>query len=144
MALPALHRLKEAVAVGVGDAERVVDDVGVAVPRLPVERIGHERIGAHHAPDQRIVHPAVEVNEADIGQLLLAGEAADGLAGDAAGGIIRPGGEAPLAPSVIRVALDDGAGGALDALHRMWKRCAGNRIRVGADVRLRQQVADGS
>ena len=102
MALPALHRLKEAVAVGVGDAERVVDDVGVAVPRLPVERVGHERIGAHHAPDQGVVHPAVEVNEADIGQLFLAGEAADGLAGDAAGGIVRPGGEAPLAPSVIR------------------------------------------
>ena len=54
MALPALHRLKEAVAVGIGDAERVVDDVGVAAPRLPVGRVGHERVGADHAADQRV------------------------------------------------------------------------------------------
>jgi hypothetical protein len=31
--------------VGVGEGERVVDDVGVAVPRLPVHRVGHERLG---------------------------------------------------------------------------------------------------
>lgn len=34
-------------------------------------------------------------------------------------------------------------GGAADALHLMGQCRAGHRIRVGADVRLRQQVADG-
>src|SRR5262249_38679415 len=32
---------EEAVARGVGEGERVVDDVAVAVPGLPVERVGH-------------------------------------------------------------------------------------------------------
>lgn len=34
-------------------------------------------------------------------------------------------------------------GGAADALHRMRQCRAGHWIRVGADLRLRQQVADG-
>jgi hypothetical protein len=52
---------------------------------------------SHHPPDQRVVHAAVEMHEADIGKLFLAGAAARGLAGEAAGRIIRPGWEPPRA-----------------------------------------------
>jgi DNA invertase Pin-like site-specific DNA recombinase len=51
--VPKAAQSKETVAVGVREGERVIDDVGVAVPRLPVHRVGHERVGAHHAADQR-------------------------------------------------------------------------------------------
>ena len=107
---PAAHS-EEAVAVGVGEGERVVDDVAVAVPRLPVQRVGHERVGAHHAADQRVVDPAVQMHEADIGQLLLAGEAARGLASavEVAGRVVGAVGEAPLAPGVVAQAFGDGA-----------------------------------
>jgi hypothetical protein len=47
------------------------------------------------------------MHEADIVQLLLAGEAARGLAGEAAGRVVCPGREAPLAPGVIGVAFYD-------------------------------------
>jgi hypothetical protein len=105
---PAAHS-EEAVAIGVGEGERVVDDVAVAVPRLAVQRVGHERVGAHHAADQRVVDPAVQVHKADIVKLLLAGEAARGLAGDVAGRVVRPVRVAPLAPGVVAQALGDGA-----------------------------------
>ena len=49
------------------------------------------------------------MDEADR-QLLLAGKAARGLAGDAAGRIVRPVGEAPLAPGVVGQSLDHRAG----------------------------------
>jgi hypothetical protein len=66
----------------------------------------HHRIGADHASNQRVVETAVEVDEADVGELLLAGEAAGRLAG----GRIAVGaaGVVPLAPGVVAVALDNG------------------------------------
>ena len=49
------------------------------------------------------------MDKADLGELLMAGEAACGLAGQAAGGIVLAAREAPLAPGVIGKALDNRA-----------------------------------
>jgi len=60
------------------------------------------------------------MNEADAGQHLLAGEAADALTGDAAArivGAVVP--EAPLAPRVVGVALDRRAA-RVTCLKRWW------------------------
>jgi hypothetical protein len=95
-----------AVAGGIGVGERVVPDVGVAVPGLPVERIAHHRIGAGHAADVRVVDAPVEMHERDAGQHLLPGEAARRLTRDAVGRIVAtvvP--ETPLAQRVVGVAL---------------------------------------
>ena len=56
--------------------------VGIAVlvhVRARVERVLDERIGAHEAADGRVVDAAVHVDEADLLQVLVAGEAAAGL-----------------------------------------------------------------
>jgi hypothetical protein len=45
------------------------------------------------------------MHQADVVKLLLGGEAARGLAGEAAGGIVGAVGEAPLAPGILAVAL---------------------------------------
>ena len=49
---------------------------------------------------------AVHVHEADGVELLVAGEAAAGLAGDRAGGIVAAVGVAALAPCIVREALE--------------------------------------
>jgi len=78
-----------AVAGGIRIGEGVVVDIGIAVPGLAVERVAHHRVGAEHAADIRIVDPPVEVHDADVGQELLAGEAADGLADDAVDAVVE-------------------------------------------------------
>ena len=99
----------EAVAAGVGEVERAVADVAVAVPALRAERALRHRIGGAEAGQQRVVDAAVHVHEADGVELLVAGEAAAGLAGDGAGGIVAAVGVAALAPGVVAQALEHGA-----------------------------------
>jgi hypothetical protein len=78
------------VAARIGEGERVVGDVGVAVPRLRIARIGHGRVGAEHAPEERVprvrlrrpegrLQPAVQVHKARDRKFLPRGEAARGV-----------------------------------------------------------------
>src|SRR5262249_7671363 len=81
----AAENIREQVeAVRIGEGERVVADIGIAVPALRIERIRDCRIGAGEARKQRVVDAAVQMHEAANRELLLAGEAPRGLAGDAA------------------------------------------------------------
>jgi hypothetical protein len=75
---------ESAVPIRVRERQRVVADIGIAVPALRAFRLAHHRIGTGKARDQRIVDAAVVVNERDVGELFLAGIAARDGAGDAA------------------------------------------------------------
>src|SRR5580704_545133 len=67
---------------GGGSRIRIQPSLGDGQPSgLRIERIRHGWIGADHAPERRVVDPAVEVNEAADAELLLSGEAARGVAG---------------------------------------------------------------
>src|SRR4051794_11614976 len=99
---------QEAVARRVGEVDRAIADVAVAVPTLRGERALGRRVCRAEAGEQRVVHAAVHVHEADGVELLVAGEATAGLAGDGAGRIVGAVGVAALAPGVIREALEDG------------------------------------
>ena len=59
-----------------------VADVAVAVPALGGERVLRHRVGRAEPRQQRVVDPPVHVDQAHLGQVLVAGEAARGLAGD--------------------------------------------------------------
>ncbi len=93
----------EAVAGGVGEVERAVADIGIAVPALRGERVLRHRIGGAEATEQGIVDAAVHVHQANVVQLFVAGEAARGLAGQAACRVVGAIGVPPFAPGVPRV-----------------------------------------
>ena len=99
----------EAIAGRIGEVQRAVADIGVAVPALRRERVLRGRIGGAEAAQHRVVDTAIHMYQANIGELLMAGEAARRLAGDTAGRIILAIGETALAPGIIREALNDGA-----------------------------------
>lgn len=50
--------------------------------------MGDDAVGAGEAADQRIIEPRVEMDQPDLGEMLLAGDAAAGRAVEAAGGIV--------------------------------------------------------
>jgi hypothetical protein len=72
----------ETVARGIGEVERAVADVRVAVPALRGEWALGGRIRGAEASQQRVVDAPVHVHEADLVELLVTGEATVGLAGD--------------------------------------------------------------
>lgn len=69
----------EAVAGWIGEVDRGVADVQVAVPALREERALRHGVGGREPRQQRIVDAAVHVREGDGVVLLVAGEAAAGL-----------------------------------------------------------------
>ena len=93
----------------VGEGERVVENVAVTVERLAVEGAGDDSVRALEARHGRIVKPRVEVDQADIGDVFLEGEAPRGGVRDGARGIGAVG-IAPLAPGIIGQALGHRAG----------------------------------
>ncbi len=100
---------QEAVAGRIGERERVVAHIGVAVPVLRVEGTFGRRVWRREPRQQGIVDAAIEMDKATDRQFLLAGKAARGLAGDATGRIIRAVGKAALAPGVVGEPLHDQA-----------------------------------
>src|SRR5258708_15722668 len=76
-------------------------DIGVAVPAPRAKGTFRDRVSRSEPREQGIVDAAVQVNEAGDRKLLLAGEAARGLAGDAAGSVVAAVRIAALAPDVI-------------------------------------------
>src|SRR5258706_2339396 len=82
----------------VGEVEGIVGGVAVAVVSLQIRRALNRRVGGDEAPQERIVDAAVHVNELQLIEVFVTGEAAVG--GDAEDGVIGVGGavgEAPLA-----------------------------------------------
>jgi len=63
-------------------------DIGLAVPALGAKGIFRDRVRRCEPREQRIVDAAAQVNEAGDREFFLAGEAARGVAGDAAGGVV--------------------------------------------------------
>jgi hypothetical protein len=95
------------------ERERIIEDIGVAVVRLPIVVVRHGRISRHHLADDGLVDAAVHVHEADGVELLVAGVAAGDLAGEGLARIERvilAGRRAALAPGVEAVALHHRAG----------------------------------
>ena len=46
-----------------GEGQRVVADIGIAVPALRVQRVGHGRVGADKPREQGIVTAPFEMHE---------------------------------------------------------------------------------
>jgi hypothetical protein len=89
--------------------KRIVSRLAIPVPALRAVLIRRLGIGRGEPCDHRVIYPTIHMDEADFGELLMAGEAACGLAAKAAGRIVLATGKAPLAPGIIGQALDDGA-----------------------------------
>ena len=64
--------------------------------------MGDDAVGAGEAADQRIIEPRIVVDQPDLGEMLLAGEAAAGRAVETAGRC--PVGVAALAPGIVGIA----------------------------------------
>jgi len=90
---------------GIGELERIVVDIAVAVEMLAVQQVLDDRVDAGELGELGVVNPGIHMHEADAGQLFLVRIAARGAARDAAGRVIRAVGEAPLAPGVVAIAL---------------------------------------
>ncbi len=85
----------------IGERERIIADIGVAVPALRAERTFRDRIRGREPRQQRIVDSAVHVHEPDRVEFFVSGEAATGLAADAACNVVGTVRIAALAPGVI-------------------------------------------
>src|SRR5215831_14417439 len=97
---------EEAVARRIGEVDGAVAYVRVAVPALRRERALRRRIRYPEPREQRVIYAPVHVHETDGVELLVAGEAAVGLAGDGPGGVVRAGGVSTLAPGIERESLE--------------------------------------
>lgn len=93
------------VAGGIGEAQRVVVDVTVAVKALQVERVVDIGVGADEPCQHGVVQPPVHVGEAAV-EHFVPGVALPGLVD--AGVAARD--QGLLAPGVVAVARHDGAG----------------------------------
>lgn len=76
-----LEHLAQKQPARVGQGQRVVVDVAVAVQALRGVRVLDIRIGRQEAAQDRIVHPAIHMNQPQLVQVLVAGEAAVGVDG---------------------------------------------------------------
>ena len=74
--LDEVHDLVEEEAAWVRGRQRIVEHIGIAVVALRVLGKLDVRIGADEPPDVRIVHPAVHVDQVQVVQVLVPGEAA--------------------------------------------------------------------
>src|SRR5579864_3872415 len=90
---------------GIGKGEGVVAGIAVAVPALGAHGELGQRVGAGELHLHRVVDAPVHVHEADVGQALLAREAARRLRRDGVGGVGRAVCLAHLAPDVPPVSL---------------------------------------
>jgi hypothetical protein len=138
-------------AVRISEGERIVADIGIPIPALRVGWIGHGRIRAGHAREQRVIDAPVQMHEAADRELLLAGEAARGLTGDAAGGIVGAVRVAPLAPGVIAqplhheaVLVGDDRDRAEMIREEVARRQRGGRHLQGAHAPRIQQILNNS
>jgi len=101
--------LEDPEAARVGEAQGVVEHVAVAVEALRGLRELHDGIGREETPEFRVVDPAVHVDQAQLVQVLVAGEAARRLQRHDERFGRLPVGLAPLAVGVERQALGLGA-----------------------------------
>jgi hypothetical protein len=89
------------------ERERVVRHIRIPVERLPVRGAWHGRVCAQCAPQRGVVEPRVEVDEAEIVDLLLARIAARGVADGVDGRAPCRIGEAvrlaPIAPGIVGI-----------------------------------------
>ena len=92
----------EAIAGRIGEVQRAVADIGIAVPALRRERVLGHRVRRTEPPQERIIDAAIHMNEANLIELLMAGEAACRLARQAPRDVVLAGCIPPLAPGVDR------------------------------------------
>ena len=59
----------------IGKSQRVVEAVGITVVGLGVFRVLYHNIWREHPANNRVVHPAVHVNQAEVAVMLVHAEA---------------------------------------------------------------------
>jgi len=90
--------------------ERAVEHVAVGVPALAEGGLGDDGVGREEATEVRVVNAALHVDEAEIGVVLVPGEAERGRRRERRRGRRSPGWVAARAEGVVAPLLDDGAG----------------------------------
>lgn len=85
----------------------------IGIPVVPLDGVHavDVRVGTDKPPNQRVIHPAIHVDQAEIIQVLMAGVAVVG--GDAfqgVGSVVGAVAIAALAPGVVAHAFEQGAG----------------------------------
>ena len=63
------------ISARIGKSQRVVEAVGITVVGLGVFRVLYHNIWREHPANNRVVHPAVHVNQAEVAVMLVHAEA---------------------------------------------------------------------